>query len=137
MVNEAGEILELFKPQLDETYTLRFDSLIQRIDSAWLAEMEYVPSYIVMRSSKRPDVRLEIDMDFLRSLILVENGYPTSLLSSRYEQMVTQFVQALCAAKLSKDYYDGEIIIANRHEGTCKSIRINHSRYYIGKEVDY
>lgn len=104
---------------------------------SWLNGMEYVPSFIVMRSIKRPDIKLELNMDFLRSLILIENGYPAVLLSSQYEQVVTQFVQALCATGVAKDYYDGEIIIANRHEGTHKKLRINNEKYYVGKERDY
>lgn len=35
MVNEAGEILERFNPQLDDNYKLRFVQLIQRIDNAF------------------------------------------------------------------------------------------------------
>lgn len=35
MVNEAGEILECFSPQLDEIYTVRFEELTKRIDNAF------------------------------------------------------------------------------------------------------
>lgn len=111
--------------------------LVVPTPASWLNDMEYVPSFIVMRSIKRTDVKLELDMDFLRSLILIENGYPAALLSSQYEQVVTQFVQALCAVGMARDYYDGEIIIANRHEGTHKKLRINDAKYYVGKERDY
>ena len=111
--------------------------LVVPTPASWLSEMEYVPSFIVMRSIKRTDVKLELNMDFLRSLILIENGYPAALLSSQYEQIVTQFVQALCAAGVAKDYYDGEIIIANRREGTHKKLRINNGKSYVGQERDY
>lgn len=111
--------------------------LVTPFPVSWLADMEFVPEFIVMRSLRRPDIKLEIDMELLRSLILIEDGYPASLLSSQYEQSVTQFVQTLCAAGLAQDYYDGEIIIANRHEGTHKKLRINNAKYYIGKEMEY
>lgn len=103
----------------------------------WLQEMEFVPDFIVMRSVKKPELKLELNMELLRSLIMIENGYPVALLSTQYEQIITQFVQALCAAGVARDYYDGEVIIANRHEGTHKTIRIEGSRYHLGKEVDY
>ena len=111
--------------------------IVAPVPVAWLNKMEYVPSFIVMRSIKRPDVKLEINMDLLRSLILIENGYPASLLSSQYEQVVTQFVQALCAADIAKDYYDGETLIANRREGSCKKLRISNAKYYIGREAEH
>ena len=104
---------------------------------SWLKEMEYVPSCIVMRSKKHPEVKLEIDMDLLRSLIMIDNGYPASLLSTQYEQVITQFVQALCASNVARDYSDGCILIANRHEGTHKRLRIEGNKYYLGKEEDY
>lgn len=103
----------------------------------WLKEMEYVPSCIVMRSKKHPEVRLEIDMDLLRSLIMIDHGYPASLLSSQYEQVITQFVQALCSVNVAKDYSDGCMLIANRHEGTHKRLRIEGNKYYLGNGEDY
>lgn len=104
---------------------------------SWLREMEFVPAYIVMRYIKKPDIKLEIDMDLLRSLIMIDDGYPAALLSSQYEQVITQFVQALCAAGAAKDYSNGEIIIANRQEGIHKQIRIEGNKYCLGNEVDY
>lgn len=111
--------------------------LVGPVPVEWLKEMEFVPSFLVMRSVKRPDIKLEIDMELLRSLVMIENGYPAALLSSRFEQVITQFVQALCAAGIARDYYDGEIIIANRHEGTKKKLRVRGCKYYLGKEADY
>lgn len=103
----------------------------------WLREMEYSPSYIVMLAKKNKDIKLEIDIDLLRSLMLIKNGYPTSLLSTRYEQMVSQFVKSLYAGGFSRDYGDGEILIADRRSGDCKRIRIEHNKYYLGKEVSF
>ena len=94
--------------------------------------MEYSPACIVMFSSKRRDIRLEINIDLLRSLIRIKNGYPASLLSTQYEQTVSQFVRAL-----SRDYPDGEILIANRREGTLKRLRIENEKYYLGNGVGF
>lgn len=103
----------------------------------WLSEMEYYPACIVMFSSKRRDIRLEIDIDLLRSLIRIKNGYPASLLSIQYEQTVSQFVRALCSAGISRDYADGEILIANRCDGTLKRLHIENNKYYLGNGVGF
>ena len=103
----------------------------------WLSEMEYSPACIVMFSSKRRDIRLEINIDLLRSLIRIKNGYPASLLSTHYEQTVSQFVRALCSAGISRDYPDGEVLIANRREGTLKRLRIENDKYYLGNGVGF
>ena len=103
----------------------------------WLSEMEYSPACIVMFSSKRRDIRLEINIDLLRSLIRIKNGYPASLLSTQYEQTVSQFVRALCSDDISRDYPDGEVLIANRREGTLKRLRIENDKYYLGSGVGF
>lgn len=103
----------------------------------WLKEMEFSPAYIVLRSIKHPEVRIDIDTDLLRSLIMIKNGYPAALLSSQYEQVVSQFVRALCSAGDARNYSDGEIILANRKEGTHKIMRINDNKYYFGEGEDF
>lgn len=103
----------------------------------WLNEMEYSPACIVMFSSKRRDIRLEINIDLLRSLIRIKNGYPPSLLSAQYEQVISQFVRTLCTADISRDYPDGEILIANRREGILKTLRIENDKYYLGNGVGF
>ena len=103
----------------------------------WLKEMEFTPAYIVLRSIKHPEVRIEIRTDLLRSLIMIKNGYPAALLSSQYEQVVSQFIRALCAVGDARNYSDGEIILANRKEGTHKTMRINDNKYYFGEGEDF
>lgn len=104
---------------------------------SWLDEMEYVPGYIVMYSKTKPEIRIEISMDLLRGLIMIKNGYPSALLSARYEQEVSRFVQALRSAGIAKDYPDGGMLIANRKEGTQKHLRIEDGKYYFGSEVEF
>lgn len=101
----------------------------------WLKEMEYSPAYLVMLSQSYPEVKLEISIDLLRSLIMIKNGYPAALLSSQYEQVVSQFIQALCSVGVARDYRDGEMLISNRKEGTLKRLRIEDGKYYLGSEV--
>lgn len=103
----------------------------------WLSQMEYSPTCIVMFSKKRRDIRLEINIDLLRSLIRIKNGYPASLLSMQYEQIISKFIRTLCSADISRDYPDGEILIANRREGTLKKIRIENDKYYLGNGVGF
>lgn len=97
----------------------------------WLDKLEYTPSYIVLRHRKK-DLRrayLRIDLDMLKTLIAVEKGYPVALLSTQYEQKLTQFLHSLCSAGLAKDYSYGEAILSNRREGTSKKISIEDDKY--------
>jgi len=97
----------------------------------WLDRLEYTPSYIVLRHKKK-DLRktyLKIDLDMLKTLIAIEKGYPVALLSTQYEQKLTQFLHGLCSARLAKDYSYGEAILSNRREGTCKKISIEDDKY--------
>ena len=68
---------------------------------------------------------------------MIKNGYPAALLSSQYEQVVSQFIRALCAVGDARNYSDGEIILANRKEGTHKTMRINDNKYYFGEGEDF
>ncbi len=88
--------------------------------------------YIFVVKLKRDDAspRLEIDVTLLRGLISIKNGYPTSLLSGQYEQAISQFTQALSATAAARDYGNGEILIANRREGSRKKIYIEDNKYH-------
>lgn len=102
----------------------------------WLADMEYTPSYIVLRHSKKAkQLLLRLDLDMIKTLIAIEKGYPVSLLSTQYEQKVTQFLQALCSMELSKDYSYGEVILSNRREGTSRRISIEDDKYELSAGV--
>lgn len=97
---------------------------------SWLKNMEYTPDNLVMKLKKdNPNYRLEIDINLLRGLISIKNGYPASLLSGQYEQAISQFTQTLGATTAARDYGDGEILIANRREGSKKKIFIDDNKY--------
>lgn len=104
---------------------------------SWLREMEYVPSYLVMRIKKMAAPTLEIDVELLRSLISIKNGYPVSLLSGKYEQKVAQFTQALYNSPSARDYNDGEIFISNRRDGSYKNIFIEDNKYRFSNGGEY
>ena len=94
----------------------------------WLDKLEYTPSYLVLRH-KSAKVYLQIDLDMLKTLIAIENGYPVALLSTQYELKLSQFLHSLCSAGVAKDYNGGEIILSNRREGTSKKIFIEDDKY--------
>lgn len=59
---------------------------------------------------------------------------PASLLSSQYEQEVSQFIQALCSVGVARDYHDGEMLRALNNSqydrgalGSSLHGAINHS----------
>lgn len=101
----------------------------------WLQSMEYVPTKIIMYCIKNPEHKIEIDIEFLRRLIMIKNGYPASLLSEQYEQLISQFTKNL--TEVSKDYADGEILVCNRKSGLYKKIYIKDDKYSLGSEADY
>ncbi|MCQ1530075.1 adenylate kinase family protein [Lutispora saccharofermentans] len=97
---------------------------------SWLKEMEFTPDHLVMKLKRdNNSPRLEIDVTLLRGLISIKNGYPASLLSGQYEQAISQFTQALAATSAARDYGDGELLIANRREGSRKKIYIEDNKY--------
>ena len=99
---------------------------------SWLKEMEFTPKFILMKLKNINDTtspRLEIDVTLLRGLISIKNGYPASLLSGQYEQAISQFTQALSSTSAARDYGDGDILIANRREGSRKKILIEDNKY--------
>ena len=99
----------------------------------WLNKLEYTPSYLVLRykneSKTEAKARLQIDLDMLKALIAIENGYPVALLSTQYESKLSRFLHSLCSASAARDYSEGELILANRREGTSKKIFIEDDKY--------
>ena len=101
----------------------------------WAEKMEYVPNHIVLKpkraelgNSSKKNPQLVLDMDFLRSLQLVNNGYPVALLPTQYEQSVSMFLKQLEEVNLS-DENDGQFIIVNRKTGSKMCINIENNKY--------
>ena len=105
----------------------------------WLKDMEYIPSKIILFYKKKPDCRLDIDVEFLRRLIMIKNGYPSSLLSEQYEQAIIQFAKRMESLEACKDYSDGEILVCNRKTGESHKIYVDNAKYSlgIGSEVGF
>jgi hypothetical protein len=99
----------------------------------WLNKLEYTPSYLVLRPSLKSGpatkLHLQIDLDFLKTLIAIEKGYPVALLSNKYELRLSRFLHSLCSAGLARDYNGGKIILSNRKEGTSREIFIDDDKY--------
>lgn len=95
----------------------------------WLEGMEYVPNHIVLKPKGMDKPELVLDVDFLRTLDAVENGYPIGLLAPQYEQTAARFLRQLYDNNLSDENDDGEIIIASRKKSYKKSIFINENKY--------
>jgi len=105
--------------------------------ASWLMDMEYSPNCLLMRLKNKPDVKLEIDTTLLRGLICVKNGYPASLLSSQYELAIAQFTQQLSSTSYAKNYGDGKILLANRRDGSQKSVFIEDNKYRFDDRGEY
>ena len=97
--------------------------------SDWLKDMEYIPNHLLLRSSSNHDVSLVLDVDFLRTLDAVDNGYPPALLSPEYEQKVARFLQQLDDNHLTEENDSGEVMIASRTRGDVFSVYIRDNKY--------
>lgn len=98
--------------------------------SDWLADMEYTPTYLILRHQNFESPVLKLDVDMLKTLFMVRKGYPVGLLSDKYEQVISQFLDEIAGKSgATKLYEDGEIIIANRKEDYKKSLYIRNNKY--------
>lgn len=104
---------------------------------SWLKEMEYAPRFLVLKRKGHSIPKIELDIELLRGLISIKNGYPVSLLSGQYEQAISQFTQELSASPIAREYGDGEIQIANRRDSTYKRIFIDDNKYCFSDGGDY
>lgn len=95
----------------------------------WLRDMEFVPDHIMLTPKGREEPKLRLDMDFIRTLYIVENGYPVNLLAPQYEQAATMFLQRLDDEGLAEDNENGKIIIASRRKSQRMSIYVQDGQY--------
>ena len=72
---------------------------------------------------------LRLDIDFIRTLNAIEDGYPVSLLAPQYEQAAAMFLQQLDDNKLTEENDDGEVIIASRKRSYKKVVSIQDGQY--------
>ncbi len=100
----------------------------------WLKGLEYVPDHIILRPKGKDTPELIMDIDFLRTLDAVENGYPTGLLAPQYEQAAAMFLQKLFDKGLSEPNDDGEVLIASRTKGYKMNIYIQNGKYEFEEE---
>ena len=100
----------------------------------WLKGLEYVPDHIILRPKGKDTPGLIMDIDFLRTLDAVENGYPTGLLAPQYEQAAAMFLHKLFDNGLSEPNDDGEVLIASRTKGYKMNIYIQNAKYEFEEE---
>ena len=51
----------------------------------WLTDLEYIPNHIIMKPKGKREPVLRLDIDFIRTLNAIEEGYPIYLLAHQYE----------------------------------------------------
>lgn len=95
----------------------------------WLKGMEYVPNHIILKPVHSDEPVLRLDVDFLRTLNAIEEGYPVGLLAPQYEQSAAMFLQQLDDRKLTEENDDGEVILASRRKSYKKSVFIQDGKY--------
>ena len=100
----------------------------------WLKGLEYVPDHIIMKPKYADSPILMLNIDFLRTLNAIENGYPIGLLAPQYEQTAALFLQQLDDKGFSEPNDDGEIIIASRKRNYKKIIYIQDGKYDFEEE---
>lgn len=100
----------------------------------WLKGLEYMPNHIILKPKSGEEPVLILDMDFLRTLDAVENGYPIGLLAPKYEQAAAMFLQKLDYSGYAEENDDGEIILASRMKSYKKSVMIQNNKYSFEEE---
>ena len=95
----------------------------------WLMGMEYTPDHIILKHKNSDMPKLIIDINFLRTLDAIENGYPIGLLAPQYEQAAANFLRQLDDQGLTEENDDGEILIANRKNNSRMLINIQNGKY--------
>ncbi len=101
--------------------------------ASWLKDMEFTPSYILLqpKSSLSNDSlpTLRLDIDFLRVLESIRDGYPVSLLPPQYEQAANAFLQQLKSTEYADEYGEDEIIIASRDNNYKVQVSTSGNKY--------
>lgn len=95
----------------------------------WLRGLEYIPDHIILKPKGKAEPALRLNIDFLRTLNAVDEGYPVGLLASQYEQAAAMFLQQLDDDGLTEENDDGEIIIASRRKSYKSQVFIQDGKY--------
>lgn len=100
----------------------------------WLKGLEYVPDHLIMKPRNADEPRLIMNVDFLRTLLAVDSGYPVGLLAPQYEQAVAVFLQQLDNDGFAEANDDGETILASRRQNFQRTVYIQDGKYGFGEE---
>lgn len=100
----------------------------------WIEGLEYVPNHLIMKPKGAEEPRLVMDVDFLRTLLAVDSGYPVGLLAPQYEQAVTLFLRQLDNSGIAEQNEDGETILACRSQSFQRTVYIQDGKYGFGED---
>ena len=95
----------------------------------WINGIEYIPDHIILKPRREAEPILRLDIDFLRTLNAVDEGYPIGLLAPQYEQAAAIFLQQLDDNGLTEENENGETIIASRKRSYKKHVYIQDGKY--------
>lgn len=95
----------------------------------WINGIEYIPDHIILKPVGKAEPILRLNIDFLRTLNAVDEGYPIGLLAPQYEQAAAIFLQQLDDNGLTEENDDGETVIASRKNSYKKQVYIQDGKY--------
>lgn len=72
--------------------------------------MEYTPTHLILHHQSFDSPVLKLDVDMLKTLFMVRKGYPVGLLSDKYEQMISRFLDEIAGKNGATRSYDEELI---------------------------
>jgi ABC-type iron transport system FetAB ATPase subunit len=100
----------------------------------WLPGLEYIPNHIILKPKGKNEPVLRLDIDFLRTLDAIDEGYPVGLLAPQYEQAAAMFLQQLDDNGLTEENDDNEVILASRRKSYKKLVFIQDGKYGFEEE---
>lgn len=95
----------------------------------WLKGIEYTPRHLILKPRHQDTPVMILDIDYLRTLDAIEDGYPINLLAPQYAQTAAFFLEQLSEAGLTEENDEGEILIASRKKSYKRSIYIKDGKY--------
>lgn len=112
----------------------RLDLVIPRT-ADWLSDMEYMPDHLILKPKDFDSPKLLLDVDFIRTLHAIDNGYPVGLLAPKYVQKASMFLQKLSDNnEIIDDNDDDEIIVASRNQSFKRSVYVYDDKYSFEEE---
>ena len=103
-------------------YKDKFELLIPKMDN-WLEGSEFVPSFLLFRLKNDHNIYIKLDIEFLTILLKVNDGYPSGLIGSQFEQTLNSFMRKL--ENCNECNEDVRVYISNRKNNDRLEIEID------------